>query len=43
MTLWVVRAGKHGENENYALDRGCVTVGWEDLGDLSPNGDREAL
>lgn len=28
MTAWVVRAGAGGENEQYALDTGCATVGW---------------
>ncbi len=43
MGLWVVRAGKYGENEPYALDNGVVVIGWEELGDLSPISDRESL
>lgn len=35
MTIWMVRAGGQGENENLALGKGLVVVGWEDLGDLS--------
>lgn len=35
MPIYVVRAGKYGENEAYALEKGAVTVGWQDLGDLS--------
>ena len=43
MTLWVVRAGKHGERENLALEKGAAIVGWEDMPDLSRISDREAL
>jgi restriction system protein len=43
MALWAVRAGKHGENENYALENNVVTIGWEDLGDLSGIKTRDAL
>ncbi len=35
MALWMVRAGSHGEDEQTALDNGLVTIGWNDLGDLS--------
>jgi restriction system protein len=35
MALWMVRAGGHGEDEQTALDNGLVTIGWNDLGDLS--------
>jgi restriction system protein len=35
MAFWCVRAGKHGENESYALAHDVVTIGWENLGDLS--------
>lgn len=34
MTAWVVRAGRHGENEQFNLDKGRATVGWPDVGDL---------
>jgi restriction system protein len=43
MTLWVVRAGRHGEYEALALQRGVVTVGWPLLGDLSGVASREDL
>src|ERR1700674_2278641 len=43
MTFWVVRAGKHGENENYALENSVVAIGWEELGDITTIKDREAL
>tara|TARA_R110000868_G_scaffold34169_8_gene123552 strand:+ start:718 stop:1743 length:1026 start_codon:yes stop_codon:yes gene_type:complete len=43
MAFWVVRAGKHGENESYALDNNLVAIGWEDLGDISLAPSREAI
>jgi restriction system protein len=43
MAFWVVRAGKHGENEAYALEHNLISIGWEDLGDLTGVIDREAL
>jgi restriction system protein len=35
MTAWVVRAGRHGENQDLALDKGLVTIEWSETGDLS--------
>lgn len=35
MRAWVVRAGQDGENENFALEKGVVVIGWDDLEDLS--------
>ncbi len=35
MRAWVVRAGKDGENEDFALEMGVVVIGWDELGDLS--------
>jgi len=35
MSLWMVRAGGRGENEQVALDNNVVTIGWNELGDLS--------
>jgi restriction system protein len=34
MAVWIVRAGKYGEQEATALKEGLVTVAWNDLGDL---------
>jgi restriction system protein len=34
MTLWLVRCGRRGEGEGYALTHSVVGIGWE-LGDLS--------
>jgi len=35
MTLWLVRAGSHGEQEQVAYDKNVVTIGWNHLSDLS--------
>src|SRR5437867_9153677 len=35
MALWLVRAGRLGENENYDLSNNVVTIGWNQLPDLS--------
>jgi restriction system protein len=43
MTLWMVRAGKHGEREDLALNRNLLVIGWSDLPDLSQVRSRDAL
>lgn len=43
MALWLVRAGKNGEQEEVALEQNVVTIGWSELGDLSAIDDREEL
>ena len=35
MALWLIRAGKHGEDESTALEEGIVIIGWRDMPDLS--------
>lgn len=35
MALWMVRAGKYGGQEQRALDNGFVTIGWNEMPDLS--------
>ena len=35
MSLWLVRAGRHGEQEQGALENEVVTIGWNDLPDLT--------
>ena len=35
MPLWMVRAGRHGEQEQTAIDNGFVTIGWNELPNLS--------
>ncbi len=43
MALWVVRAGRHGEQEAVALEKGVVCHGWNELPDYSACQSREAL
>ena len=43
MSLWMVRAGKHGEQEQGALEKDIVTIGWNELPDLSKAKDRQEL
>jgi restriction system protein len=43
MSVWLVRAGKYGEREQTALDKSLVTIGWNELPDLSAIKDREGL
>ncbi len=35
MALWLVRAGRHGEREQFALDNNVAVIGWDELGDIS--------
>lgn len=34
MNLWMVRAGRHGEQEAICLQEGIITIGWNELPDL---------
>jgi len=43
MTLWLVRAGKHGEHETLALEKSIAVIGWEELQDLGGLGSRDEL
>jgi restriction system protein len=43
MTVWLVRAGKHGEREKLALENDVAVIGWEELPDLTPYHTREEL
>ncbi len=43
MSVWMVRAGKNGEREDLALERGAAVIGWDKLPDLSEIDDREKL
>jgi restriction system protein len=43
MSLWLVRAGSHGEQEEGALANNVVTIGWDELPDLSGIKTREEL
>ncbi len=43
MSVWLVRAGKNGEREDFALENGLAVIGWNDLPDLAPIERREQL
>lgn len=43
MTLWLVRAGRYGEREQFAIERDLAVIGWEDIPDLSKLEDRSEL
>lgn len=43
MTVWMVRAGKYGQDEDAALEEGRAIIGWEGLPDLSRAKSREDL
>ena len=43
MTLWLVRAGRRGERENFTLEKNLAVIGWEELPDLSNIRDRKKL
>jgi len=43
VSLWLVRAGKNGERETLALDKGLAIIGWEDLPDLGSLKERPEL
>ena len=43
MALWLVRAGKRGEQEEFALNNRVAVIGWDDLPDLSQVQTREEL
>jgi restriction system protein len=43
MSLWLVRAGRHGEQEQGALEHNVVTIGWQKLPDLSHIQNKEEL
>src|SRR5437588_1030419 len=44
MALWLVRAGRDGEREEFALEHNVAVIGWTELPDLSPAvGNRKKL
>jgi len=43
MSLWVVRAGRFGEQEEGALRHGVAAIGWDELSDLSSIKSKESL
>ena len=43
MALWLVRAGRNGEQEDLALDQGLAVIGWDRIPDLSQINSRDDL
>ncbi|SHF76515.1 restriction system protein [Fodinibius roseus] len=43
MSLWMVRAGRHGEMESTAMEEGLVTIGWHNVKDVSKFQNRDEL
>ena len=43
MAFWLVRAGSHGEQEIGALEHNIVTIGWNEMPDISQINDKEQL
>ncbi len=43
MSLWLVRAGRYGEQEESALQHNVAAIGWDDLTDLSSIKSKEEL
>src|SRR2546422_118755 len=43
MAMWLVRAGRKGEREAFALEEGVAAVGWDEIPDISGVGSREQL
>ena len=43
MTLWLIRAGKNGEQEHDALENNVCVIGWNELPDLSKITNKEEL
>jgi restriction system protein len=43
MTLWLVRAGRYGEREQFATEKNLAVIGWEEMPDLSKLKTRDEL
>ncbi|WP_256832547.1 hypothetical protein [Parageobacillus thermoglucosidasius] len=43
MAVWLVRAGRNGEQQEAALEHGVAVIGWNELPDLSSIQTREQL
>jgi len=43
MAVWLVRAGRRGERQNWAIDNGRAAIGWDELGNLSQWQTEEAM
>ena len=43
MSVWLVRAGRNGEREEFALENGVAVIGWDELPGLAQIDSREKL
>jgi len=43
MAVWLVRAGRRGEQEQIAIANNLVTIGWNELPDLADVPSRDVL
>src|SRR4051812_4132623 len=43
MTAWIIRAGKHGEREQWALANGLAGAGFHEVPDLAPSDTKDKL
>ena len=43
LTAWLIRAGKHGEDEDFNLDNGLAGLGWSEIPDLEDIPGRDEL
>jgi len=43
MAVWLVRAGRAGEREEFALEKGIAAIGWDEVPDMSTVPSRDAL
>jgi restriction system protein len=43
MAIWLVRAGARGQQQDWALDKGQVVIGWSQMGDLSQYDTKEKM
>jgi restriction system protein len=43
MSLWMVRAGRYGEQENTVIENNVVAIGWNELSDLSKAKNKDEL
>ena len=43
MNIWMVRCGKNGEREKWMLDNNMVSIGWDQLKDMSKIKSKEEL
>src|SRR4051794_9448652 len=42
-TAWVIRSGKYGERDQWALENGVSGGGWREFGDLTPYATKEEV